>query len=195
MLIPSKDSIQEGRRLEIPTLLLTGRSEAVVGEKLTLKQELFCYYYTQNPETLLNATLSYAEAYGFDLESMSHEGRYVIKENKEKDYIKSEFERYEHYCGVAASRMMRNDRISRRITDLFNETMRDELVDMELMKIIRGNSKNSDKIAAIKEYNALKQRITKKLDLSTLGKSINSEDKGKIKSALLGIFGNSTQNA
>lgn len=166
-------------------LLLTGRSEAVVGENLTYKQELFCRYYTQNEQTLLNGTLSYAEAYGFDLDSMDREP--VYDEEKKILIRESEFSRYEHYCGVAASRLMRNDRISKRINDLFVDLMREDIVDARLMKIII-KGKDNDSLAAIREFNALKQRITKKLDLSTKGESLNVEDRNKLEKSLESII-------
>jgi hypothetical protein len=38
---------------------------------LTPQQELFCRFYTQNEHLFGNATLSYAEAYGFKLDELS----------------------------------------------------------------------------------------------------------------------------
>src|SRR4051812_24153928 len=103
-------------------LLLTGRSEAV-GENLTYKQELFCRYYTQNEETLMSGVLSYAEAYSFDLNSMSKVATYSADG---QDLLqRSEYDLAYHYCGMAASRLMKNDKISRRINELFNEMMRE----------------------------------------------------------------------
>ena len=51
-----------------------------MGKKiLTLnpKEELFCRYYTQNEALFGNATLSYAEAYGYGLDELSKTGVYV----------------------------------------------------------------------------------------------------------------------
>lgn len=163
-------------------LLITGKSEAVIGENLTLKQELFCRYYTQNEELFGNATLSYAHAYGIDLDSLSREPTY--SEDGKTLLSESEFKRYEHNCGANASRLLRNDRISKRIVKLLNEMMSDEVVDAQLFRIIQSAAKPSDRVAAIKEYNSLKQRITKKLDLTTKGESINLEDRNKVEKAL-----------
>lgn len=167
-------------------LLLTGRSEAVIGDKLTQKQELFCKYYTQNEDLFGNGTLSYAEAYGIDLEHMGINPVYA--EDGKTLLSESEFKRYEHNCASAASRLLRNVKISKRITQLLNEMMCDEVVDAQLFKIIQSAAKPSDRVAAIKEYNSLKQRITKKLDLTTKGESLNTEDKTKINKALESII-------
>lgn len=167
--------------LNAPLLLLTGRSEAVTDQGLTHKQELFCRFYTQNEETLLNGVLSYAEAYGFELESLSHDA--VYSEDKETILQQSPYKLAYHYCGFAASRMLKNDKIALRVNTLFNELMREEIVDARLMKIIL-KGKDNDSLAAIKEFNSLKQRITKKLDLTTKGESINVEDRHKINEAL-----------
>ncbi len=166
-------------------LLLTGKSEAVIGESLTYKQELFCRYYTQNEETLMNGVLSYAEAYGFDLENMSHQ---MIYSTDGKEVLQeSEYKLAYHYCGFSASRLLKNDKISRRINYLFNELMREEVIDAQLMKIIM-KGKDNDKLGAIKHWNELKQRITKKLDLTTKGESLNVEDRNKVNQALESIF-------
>lgn len=164
-------------------LLLIGRSEAV-GEDLTHKQELFCRFYTQNEETLLNGVLSYAEAYGFDLDSLSEEPVYA--EDKITILQQSQYKLAYHYCGFAASRMLKNDKVARRVNVLFNELMREEIVDARLMRIIL-KGKDNDSLAAIKEFNSLKQRITKKLDLTTKGESLNIEDKSKVEKALESI--------
>jgi hypothetical protein len=188
-----KDTIPTSRRLEVPLLLLNGASEAVSECGLTAKQEMFCRYMTQLNEYFDNATLSYAEAYGYDLNSMSKK---AVRDSNDEVVTESEYDRYYDYCSRAGWRLRRNEKIRTRITDLYNDLKRDNIVDEQLMKIILHASKNSDKISAIREYNALQQRITKKLDLTTLGKSINPEDKEKIKTTLMGLLGaNKPQNA
>lgn len=166
------------------TLLLSGRSESI-GSELTYKQELFCRFYTQNEETLLNGVLSYAEAYGFDLDNLSHE--VVLSQDGKEILQDSPYKLAYQYCGFAASRMLKNDKIARRVNVLFNELMREEIVDARLMKIIL-KGKDNDSLAAIKEFNALKQRITKKLDLTTKGESLNSDDKSKVERSLESII-------
>lgn len=160
-----------------------GKYEGVVGEKLTYRQELFCRHYTQNPETCLNGTLSYALTYGFDLDSLDNEFPPSI--NGEKTF--SERRKAENSCAQMASVLLRSLKVSKRVTELFNEMFTDTVVDGELIKIIMSAPKPSDRVAAIKEYNSLKQRITKKLDLTTKGESLNVEDRNKIEKALENI--------
>ena len=78
------------------------------------------------------------------------------------------------YCSVGASRLLRNDKISRRVTVLLNETLTNEEVDAELAKVIKNRwSKDSDRINAIKEYNKLRQRIVDRNDHTSGGKPIS----------------------
>ncbi len=52
--------------------------------------------------------------------------------------------------------------------------MTDDVIDAVLTRIIVDNkAEDRDRINAIKEYNALRQRIIKKLDLSTMGEKLN----------------------
>ncbi|RUV40028.1 MULTISPECIES: hypothetical protein [unclassified Mesorhizobium] len=51
----------------------TKKKAASKPRKLTQKQELFCRYYTQNRALFGNATHSYAEAYGYDLDKLSRD--------------------------------------------------------------------------------------------------------------------------
>lgn len=173
--------IKSGPILYFPSIL-----EEVIGDKLTLKQELFCRYYTQNPETCLNGTHSYGRAYGFDFDNLDRTT--IYEEDKITVKKKSDYTRAFDYCGNAASRMIRNAKVSKRITELFNEMLRDDVIDAELLKIIMYAPKPSDRVAAIKEYNSLKQRIVKKLDLTTKGESLNLEDRAKIEKALEGAL-------
>lgn len=169
-------------------------------DNLNEKQELFCRYYTQNNALFGNATLSYAEAYGFDLdtldkddgiwefkdgttmtvrdfnvfdlpaeewESLKHQDKRLIKESTYKNAYDN--------CSQSGSRLLRLVKINLRITELLNEIMTDEVIDARLTKIIL-HGKDSDSISAIKEYNALKARIIKKLDLSTMGEKIPGVD-------------------
>ena len=86
---------------------------------------------------------------------------------------KSSYDKAYYSCAANASRLLKNDKIQKRITVLLNEMISNEVVDAELMKIILSpRAKHSDKINAIKEHNALKARIIKKLDLTTNGKDI-----------------------
>lgn len=141
-------------------------------EKLTPKQELFCRYYTQNSVLFGNATLSYAEAYGYDLEVLD---RTYLKDNKGKD-IKgtSEYDKACNLCAVDGSRLLRNAKINEFMRVCLNELLSDLVVDSELAKVIVQNDEMDVKISGIREYNKLKKRVTDKMDIVSDGKQIVS---------------------
>ncbi len=167
----------------------TEEIEHNIADILTPKQELFCRFYTQNYDTFGNATLSYAEAYDYDLENMPkddsrwvlQDGREVLKReleyltNKEKDGNKkiedSTYDKAYNYCSRAGSRIRRNGKVQERCRVLTNEFMRDDVIDTRLTEIML-KGKDTDSIAAIKEYNKLKQRIIEKKDITSNGETI-----------------------
>lgn len=156
--------------------------ESVIGEILTQKQERFCRNYTQNYEFFGNGTLSYAEAYSFDIESQpDNNAVYLLKDGDEvgesvyndlppkktdgAKKIKDSSKKIMYdLCSSYGSRLRRNDKIQARCRELLNEFFIDTVIDARMMEIIiKGEDKDS--IAAAKEYNALKQRVTKKVEL------------------------------
>ena len=130
---------------------------------LTLKQERFCRNYTQNSHLFGNGTLSYAEAYGYDIENASR-----VRERDEKGNEipnSSEREKIENVCAVNGNRLLCLSKIDDYIRGLLNAMLTDEVVDAQLMKVLlRG--KDADQIAAIREYNKLKQRIINRSEIS-----------------------------
>ena len=163
--------------------------ENIIGDVLSPKQERFCVLYTQNYELFGNATLSYAEAYGYDLESMDRDDAiYKLNTGEEVDQktyddlpsektkraecIKeSTYKRYYDLCSSYGSRLRRNDKIQTRCRELLNAFMIDNVIDARLTEIIL-KGKDQDSINAIKEYNKLKQRITERVDHTSKGESI-----------------------
>lgn len=163
--------------------------ENTIGETLTPKQEAFCRYYTQDSELFSNGTLSYAKAYGHDLENASRndsvwllkDGREVTKELYDelksdetagaKKIKESSYERMHANCRSYASRLTTNDNIIKRVRQLLVEQMTEQAIDARLTSIIlKGEDKDS--IQAIKEFNKLKQRIVEKRDITSNGKEI-----------------------
>lgn len=156
-----------------------------IGDTLTLKQELFLRCYTQNEVLAGNATLSYAYAYGYDLENASHTQE--IDADGHEIMGTSDYDRMYSNVATMGSRLLKNAKISKFIDKFFNELLTDERVDRELAKMITGYD-GAVKMAAIREYNALKQRITKKVELNTKGSQINLNDEQKKKlDLILGI--------
>lgn len=133
---------------------------------LNLKRELFCRYYTQNDATFGNATLSYAEAYGYDFDALSDEGTY-------EDGVKvkaSTRELAENVCAVQGRKLLRNTHVQSRMTVLLNELLTDEIVDSQLAKVVMQDLKPEAKVAAIREYNKVKGRIIDKSQITRVEK-------------------------
>ena len=112
---------------------------------LNPRQEKFVRLYTQNDELFGNATLSYALAYDYNLDTLEGEA-------KTKSY---------DTCRSLASRLLTNDNIQKRKIELLNELLKNEIVDAKLAELIKGGD-----MMAIREYNKLKGRITDKMDIS-----------------------------
>ncbi len=120
-------------------------------EELNPKQELFCQLYATDKEFFGNGTDAYMEAYG-------------IEPKKWK------------VAAVNASRLLTKANILKRINELLElKGLNDPYVDKQLELLITQNADFRSKLGAIKEYNSLKQRVTKKIDMTTDGAKINSD--------------------
>ena len=167
--------------------------ESVIGDELTLRQELFCRNYTQNYEFMGNATLAYGEAYGFELDTLSKDDAVIefidgttmskldyeaLWYNDEKRKVpnrvkeKSTYDKAYNTCSVNASKLLRNTKIQQRIIDLSNEFLSDKVIDKRIKEIAL-DGKDSDAINAIKVYNDIKGRIIKRTDLTSGGEKLN----------------------
>lgn len=147
-------------------------------EVLNPKQELFCQFYVMNDELFGNATLSYAEAYDYKLDTLSKERPILSTDDlgNPKEYGESEYDLAYNVCAVTSSRSLRSAKVQLRVRELLNELLKDDVVDSELAKVIRQNHKLESKMAAIREYNKLKGRIIDKTDLTSKGEQILISD-------------------
>ena len=136
---------------------------------LNAQRDLFCRLYSQNSELFGNGTLCYAEAYGFDLDSLpkgcpnENHG-----EEDEGDCSPSEYDLGYHTCSVNGSRLLRNADVQDRVTALLNEMLKDNVVDAQLAKLVM-TADGPTRIAAIREYNKVRQRIVEKVDHTSGG--------------------------
>lgn len=143
-------------------------------EELNPKQELFCHLYAENDQLFGNGTLAYAEAYDYDLDSLSRDD---AEKDEEGVIIRdSSYDRAYNTCSVNSHKLLRNAKIQERVRKLLNELMRDDVVDSELVKIIRQNYKLEAKISAIKEYNKLRNRIRDNIDVTLTSKVISVDE-------------------
>jgi hypothetical protein len=110
-------------------------------------------YTTPGTEFAGLAYRAYAEAYGI-----------VIPKNDAGDYDRKSSEYT--VAQSAGSRLLLREDIQNRIKAVYTDYLDDSNVDARLSEILRGG-KDTDSIQAIKIYNDLKQRITKKFDVQT----------------------------
>ncbi len=137
---------------------------------LSLEQELFCQLYVNNDSTFANATACYANAYGYDLKNADRTPQ--TDEQGRTIKFSSDYDRMENTCSGGGSRLLANMKINDRVNELFLLSMNDNVVDQELMKVVKQNYKLDAKVSAVKEYNKLKQRIVDRLDHTSDGKPI-----------------------
>lgn len=138
---------------------------------LTPKQLAFCRAYTQNELTYSNGTLSFAYAYGYNLEEADTTPKKDEQTGKEIPKS-SDYDRMHNVCGVSANRLLRNIKIQRECTKLLNEALNEVNVDAQLSKVIQQDSRLDAKVQAIKEFNNLKGRIVKRADVTSGGERL-----------------------
>lgn len=145
---------------------------------LSIQEELFCHYFVINDDLRGNATWAYAEAFeyklndlpdddmvweSYDEETGKGRGKIVVPSTKAKAI---------NVCAVQASYLLRKTKIQDRKIQLLNSLMRDDYVDSRLVHWIQDDKEPSASIAAIREYNKLKQRVVEKVDLTSKGEAI-----------------------
>lgn len=118
------------------------------GTLKNLKHELFCKLYATEREFFGNGTQAYIEAFDIDT---SKKGAYAA-------------------ARASASGLLTKANILARINELLElGPLNNEFVDRQIGFLIEQNADYSAKMAAIKEYNALKKRIVKKIEATVDG--------------------------
>lgn len=124
---------------------------------LNQRQEKFCQLYATSRELLGNGTQCYIEVYDKEDENG----------NKRKGHLSNETAR------ANASRLLTNANIIKRVNELLcAEGFNEENVDKQHLFLINQHADLKTKLGAIKEFNELKQRIQKKLDITSAGKEL-----------------------
>lgn len=131
-----------------------------VGTEIVLnpEQAMFCGAYTTPGETFCNGVKSYAVAYGYLL-PLRDDGEI---DTKSLDYLA---------CKANGGRMMFNEKIRTMIQTKLLEQFNDKTVDARTSQILIAG-RDSDSLQAIKMYNDLKQRITKKVDITVAARPL-----------------------
>jgi len=119
------------------------------GDKLNPLQRKFGKLYASEREFFGNGVRSYAEAYNIDL-------------TKKRGYSTAR---------TNASRLLTNANLLAYINELLEAALNEAHVDKQLAFLITQHADFGSKLGAIKEYNALKNRIKNKMAL--LGGSVN----------------------
>lgn len=131
-------------------------------KNLKPKQEAFCQHFTAgDEETFGNGTRAYLLAYGLDPENKT-------------DYDTAK---------QCAYRLLTNVHILKRVNQLMNVVFSDEMADLELAWVAKQKTDLPSKVAAIREWNKVKGRITNKLQvkgtfsLTELLDAVDNDDK------------------
>ena len=112
------------------------------GDKLNPLQRKFGKLYASEREFFGNGVQAYAKAYGIDL---STRGAYQSAKS-------------------AASRLLTNVNLLAYINELLEVVLNEAHVDKQLAFLITQNADFGAKLGAIREFNALRQRVTKKFE-------------------------------
>lgn len=108
-----------------------------VSDTLNEKQKLFCHLYIHDKECFGNATKTYQKAYGVTYAIAKASGTRLLSNVSIRGFINSELDR------------------------LFTS----KEVDRELSRVINQDKDVNSKVAGIREFNKLKQRITDKTEI------------------------------
>lgn len=120
--------------------------------KLNPKQELFCQLYATDKEFFGNGVQTYIEVYAPD-------------QTKKNWY---------NVARASAAQILANINICNRITELIDASgLNDQHADKQLLLVMTQNADFSSKVAALREYNKLKNRIIERSKIEhTLPKPI-----------------------
>ena len=132
-----------------------GKTKGKDPNKITFKQDIFCKMYATDPEVLGNGTRAYIKAFNY------------------------KNPRIATACALA-HRLIEMPKIILRIRQYLGEIggFNDENVDKNLNFLIQQHADFKAKLGAIREYNVLRNRIKRKIDVSLKVEEIE----GKFKS-------------
>lgn len=150
------------------------KSAAKTENGLNLQQEAFCQLYINaDREMFGNGAQCYLSVYGAE---------YLIKNKRPMRY---------EVAMASASRELRKVNVIARINSLLETGgFTNENIDKQHLFLINQHADLKTKMAAIKEFNILKKRITNNIDLTSGGKPLfDNETWEKSKRAIAGFLG------
>jgi len=145
------------------------KSAAKTEDGLNLQQEQFCQYYVNaDREMFGNGAQCYLAVYGAE---------YLLKNRKQMSYLSAV---------AMASRLLSNVKVIERINQLLETGgFSNENVDKQHLFLINQHADLKTKMAAIREFNALKKRV----ESPRITININEEIKEKSKEAINQFLG------
>lgn len=157
----------------------SSKTAAKTEEGLNLQQELFCQLYVNaDREVFGNGAQCYLAIYGPD---------HLLKYKKPMNFM---------VAAALASRLLTKVKVIERINSLLQEGgFNNENVDKQHLFLINQHSDLKTKMAAIREYNELKDRIKKKLEITGANGEplFNDEHRDKAKQAINEIVAGNTR--
>lgn len=137
-------------------------------ETLSPQQIMFCTLYVKNSDLFGNATMCYADAYGYNLESLSQEAIYSDPDEfgKKEKLEDSPYTKAYNVCSVSGNQLLRIPKIDDYIKVLLNELMTNENADAELAWVMKQRRDLGPKIQALREFNKLKNRIVTQFEVT-----------------------------
>lgn len=139
-------------------------------KKLSPEHELFCQLYVGNHNRDLfgNATRCYMEAYGFN-ERVSNIRNQIsqLAQDRDRGYttevkaLEANIKSIETSARTAGNRLFTNVYIRARVDSLMDSMITEEFYDREMLYVAGQRFDLASKVAAMREFNALKKRISK----------------------------------
>lgn len=152
-----------------------------IKNSLNQRQELFCKFFVFNDELRDNATLCYAEAFDYKLDELSKDDAVYEGIGEHRKLVEqSSYQKAYNVCGVLSHRMLKNVKVNDYLLKLRNELCTDAWLDGELVRVAMQNADLAPKIAAVKELNKLRNRITERTDITSGGEVIKSFDESQL---------------
>lgn len=125
---------------------------------VTPQQEIFIKVYTTPGDTFCNGTYSYAVAYDYELPR---------KPNGDVDITSGEY----LSCKANSSRLMLNVNIRDMIRGELLEQFNEKTADAKVSEIMQ-RGRDTDALQAVRIFNELKNRVTKKVDVTVAARPL-----------------------
>lgn len=154
--------------------------------KKNINQERFCFFYAsgKNMDTFGNAYKSYVAAFGFQEKlNKANEELTVIPYNHEtkRKEKRQEIQRMENSCRSNASHLLTNHNIIARCDHLLLQLYSEQNADSSLAWAMAQTKDVASKVAAVREFNRVRNRVKDKVEGEIVIRWQTDEDLAKEK--------------